>query len=44
LALAEIAFQVELAGKAKDLIKAGPLISEIDHQLKTFKKSLTASL
>jgi two-component system sensor histidine kinase/response regulator len=43
VALQKIALQVELAGKAKDLIKAGPLISEIGHQFEIFKKSLTSS-
>ncbi len=42
IALEQIALQVELAGKAGDLIKAGSLIPEIDHQLDIFKKSLTS--
>jgi signal transduction histidine kinase/DNA-binding response OmpR family regulator len=40
MALADIALQVELAGNAKDLIKASSLISELDNQFEILKKSL----
>jgi len=40
MALENIAYQIELAGKAKDMIKAGSLISELDSQFETLKKSL----
>ena len=41
LALQEIALQVELAGKAKDMIKASSLITELDRQFEILKKRLT---
>ena len=40
MALEKIAYQIELAGKAKDMIKAGSLISELENQFETLKKSL----
>jgi two-component system, sensor histidine kinase and response regulator len=42
MALENIAYQIELAGKAKDLIKAGSLIAELDSQFETLKKSLAS--
>jgi signal transduction histidine kinase/PleD family two-component response regulator/HPt (histidine-containing phosphotransfer) domain-containing protein len=42
MALEKIAYQIELAGKAKDLIKAGSLISELDNHFETLKKSLNS--
>jgi hypothetical protein len=42
MALENIACQIELAGKAKDLIKAGSLIAELDSQFETLKKSLAS--
>jgi CheY-like chemotaxis protein/HPt (histidine-containing phosphotransfer) domain-containing protein len=43
-ALEEIAFQVELAGKANDLEKASFLISELDNQFEILKKSVSSDL
>ena len=40
MALEKIVYQIELAGKTKDLIKASALISELDNQFETLKKSL----
>jgi two-component system sensor histidine kinase/response regulator len=40
IALEKIAYQIELAGKAKDMIKAGSLISELENQFEALKKSL----
>jgi two-component system, sensor histidine kinase and response regulator len=42
MALEKIACQIELAGKGKDLIKAGFLISELDNQFETLQKSLNS--
>lgn len=42
MALQKIAYQIELAGKAKDMIKAGYLISELDHHFESLKKSLAS--
>ncbi len=44
MALENIANQIALAGKAKDLVKAGSLISELDSQFETLKKSLASDL
>ena len=42
MALEKIACQIELAGKAMDLIKASALISELDNQFETLKESLAS--
>lgn len=40
MAFEKIAYQIELAGKAKDMIKVGSLILELESQFETLKKSL----
>ncbi|MBW2603703.1 MAG: response regulator [Deltaproteobacteria bacterium] len=43
-ALRELAFQIEIAGKTGDLIKATSLIPKLDEQFEVLKKSLTLKL
>ena len=39
LALQDIAYQIELAGEAKDLVKASSLVSQLDKQFEMLKKT-----
>ncbi len=41
LTMQEIAEQIEIAGEAKDLVKAGSFVTELDTQLETLKNKLT---
>jgi len=43
LALQEIAEQIEIAGEAKDLVKAGSFVAELDTQLEILKNKLAQS-
>jgi HPt (histidine-containing phosphotransfer) domain-containing protein len=43
-ALKELAYQIEIAGKTGDMIKAASLIPKLDIQFEVLKKSLTLEL